>query len=445
MMTVAGSHREGSPGTPAQLRQHNGRWVAILTCAVVVTGMAYSLWWPALVRHTPGYWTYPFDLFGTVQAAHWIEYGAFQYLYNDSSNGILTLPGFAILMVPIVALSDALHLLTTSSAFPVLKPTQWLLLGPLTMATSAVALAGLDSLARSIGVPIVRRRVMLVCEAAAVWGAIVRWGHPEDVIALGLSAWALSRSLEGRTSSAGWLLGVAISMQLYVVLLIPIFIGLLGRRRSVGLLLRAALLPGAIFLALLIPNTDQTLHVLLDQPTQPHVNHPTPWVLVSPHLGSGEVAGGPARIVGLVGACLLGVLASRYRNHALMVVWLFVAALALRCLTEAVMTPYYVAPAIAFALLAVAPRSWPRWLLVIAAAAALTVLTYYRTGIWWYWFEMAVTLATMLIATWSSPSSATTLEPDTVVYSAHHVVSPASSASGTLLPSMSTPRATTQQ
>ena len=300
-------------------------------------------------------------------------------------------------------LSEVMHLVTSTGAFPVAEPSQWLLLGPVTMATSAVALAGLDTLARTLRVTLARRRVLLVGAAAIVWPITVKWGHPEDVLALGLCAMALSRSIEGRTVSAGWLLGGALAMQLYVVLAVPVFIGFLGVRRSVPLLARAALLPGAIFLALLIPNAPQTLHVLLDQPTPPAVNFATPWVLLAPHLGQGEVAGGPGRLFGFAGACGLGFLAVRRRHDAVAIVWLAAAALALRCLTEAVMSPYYVEPAIALAVLTVASRTWRRWTIVAVAGAALTVVTYHHLEMWWYWVGMAVPIAVMLVATWPRP------------------------------------------
>ena len=399
--------------------RHNAWWIAVLTVAVIVTGMAYSLWWAVTVRHSSfDYWIYPFDLFGTIRASGWIEYGGFSYLYTLHS-GIVTLPGFAILLTPVVQLSQALHLSTTAPpTFVVPRPSQWLLIGPVSMVISAVGLAGLDALARTLDISLVRRRLLLVAEAAVIWAVIVRWGHPEDVIALGLGALALSRAVEGRTVSAGWLLGGALSMQLYVVLLIPIFIGLLGVRRSMALLARAAVLPGAILLALLIPNAHATLHVLLDQPTPPKVNHPTPWVFVAPHLGHGEVAGGPGRIIGLVGACLVGLFASRHRNDASIIVWLAAVSLALRCLTEAVMTPYYVAPAIALVLIAVASRSWRRWGLVVVSGSALTVLTYYRPGIWWYWFEMVAAFAVMLAAARSRPSKVIAPSANAVLSSA---------------------------
>ena len=389
-----------------QARRHrNAWWTLALTATVVVTGMAYSLWWVPVVRHGPNGWLLPGDLLGTVRMSTYIGNGYVSYLYSLQTS-LVTLPGFAIVFMPFVKLCAFLHLVPATTSVPLLRPSEWLLIGPVSMATSGVALAGLDALARVLDTSLARRRILLVLEAAAIWPVVAIWGHPEDVLALGFGALALSRALQGRTVSAGWLLGAALAMQLYAVLLVPILVGLLGVRRSADLLGRAAVLPGALFLAMLIPNAHGTLHALLDQPNFPTVDYPTPWVLVAPHIGHDVVAAGPGRIVGLLGACGLGFLAARRRDDTVAIVWLAAGALALRCLTEAVMDPYYVAPAIALALVAVAPRAPWRAALTVAAGAALTVLTYDRPGMWWYWLEMAGTFAVLLAPAWRSRSSA---------------------------------------
>ena len=398
MATTAPAPDGNPPVTVGHPRSSNAWWIVALTGAVVVTGTAYSLWWATVVQHSAvDYWIQPGDLLGTLRISGWIEYGGFSYLYS-LHGGLVTLPGFAILLTPFVKLSQVMHLVPATRLLLLPRPTQWLLIGPVSMATSAVALAGLDTLARTLGTSLVRRRILLVAEAAAIWDVIVSWGHPEDVLALGLATLALSRALEGRTTSAAWFLAGSLTMQLYVVLLIPIFIGLLGVRRSAPFLARAALLPGALLLALAVPDPSGTLHVLFDQPNFPTVDHPTPWVLVAPHLGHGVVAAGPGRLIGLAAACGLGFLAARFRRDRLTIVWLAALALAVRCLTEAVMDPYYVAPAVAVAFVAVASCSWRRWPWAAAAGAALTVLTYSRPGIWWYWLEMAAGFGVILAA-----------------------------------------------
>lgn len=217
-------------------------------------------------------------------------------------------------------------------------------------------------------------------------------------MAMGLSALAIGRALAGRHASAGWLIGGAIAMQLYAVALLPVILGLIGLRRSAQLLGRAAVIPGAILLAVLIPNPHATLQALLDQANFPPRDHPTPWVLVAPALGPRAVAAGPGRFVGLAIACGLGVVAARCRSKPVGIVWLAGCALGLRCLFESVMDPYYVGPAIGLALVAMAGRRWRHVAVAVTAAVALTLVTYGRPGIWWYWSEMAVAMAVLFAA-----------------------------------------------
>jgi hypothetical protein len=64
---------------------------------------------------------------------------------------------------------------------------------------------------------------------------------------------------------------------------------------------------------------------------------------------------------------------------------------------ESVMVPYYVMPALYFAVLA-AFRAWARRLTAVAAAVGVTVMTHYRMGEWTYFAEMTALLVVVLIA-----------------------------------------------
>jgi hypothetical protein len=50
-------------------------WLIGITLLSVFAGMAYSLWWPAVIRHNSLYWATPDDLWSTVRAAHFIQWG----------------------------------------------------------------------------------------------------------------------------------------------------------------------------------------------------------------------------------------------------------------------------------------------------------------------------------------------------------------------------------
>ncbi len=375
-----------------------GLWITACTAAVVVIGMAYSLWWPAVVRHASFYWLVPGDLWGTVREAHWVSSGALSYLYSSGYH-LVTFPGMAIVLTPFVVVGTQFHL---SESFPhilpILKPTEWLLLGPVTMACSAIALVGFNALARALGASSTRRRILCLLESAAFWQVTVIWGHPEDVIAAGLCAFALARAIEERDVSAGWLFGAALAFQPLVIAAVPILLAFVGRRRAPGLLVRMAILPGVLLVATVVPNPHATLHVLLTQPNFPTIDHPTPWVLVAPRIARGIVAAGPGRVVGLAAAAALAIPAARSRAHPMAIAWLVAVALGFRCLFESVMDPYYVAPAIGFALVAAVSRRWAWIAVATAASASLTVVCQLRLGMWPYWLQMVGAFAVLYAA-----------------------------------------------
>ena len=294
-------------------------WLVAVSVMVVVTGMAYSLWWAALVRHDAWYWIVPSDTWGTVRASHWIDWGGFSFIYN-AGTALVTLPGFHLLLAPVVALSSHLHLSETAPGLPgPPKPTSWLLIGPVFLACATLPVFAADALARRIGSAVRTRRALGLGAGAAVWPTIAIWGHPEDVLALGLATYALVALLNRRLGAAGWLLGGALAMQLYVIALVPLFIAVVGRRKAAPLVARAAVLPGFLLVAVIVPNARATVHALLDQPNFPKIDHATPWVSLAPRLGHGAVAAGPGRIIGLVLAVAIGALGIRrpvgYRPH----------------------------------------------------------------------------------------------------------------------------------
>lgn len=372
-------------------------WLILVTVAVIATGMAYSLWWPAVVRHKSWYWTEPGDIWGTVRAAHWVLWGGFSYVYS-SQTGLVTLPGFHVLLTPFVALSSALGLSETAPGYlPIPKPHAWLVIGPATLACSAAVLFAVDLIARDLGMSRFQRRLLSVAEAAALWEAVAVWGHAEDVLALGLALFAVRQMLRGHFRSAGWLLGAAIGAQLYVVALVPLFIGIVGWRTATQVLARAAVIPGFLFVAMVVPNPHDTLHALFDQPNYPTVDFPTPWMLLAPKLGRHAVAAGPGRIIGLGVDVLLGFVASKFRRKTLWLYWLAAAALVARSVFESVMDPYYIVPAVALVLLVAARGGWLRMALAAIGVAGLTAFTYHRPGMWNYWLGMSGIFVGLLI------------------------------------------------
>jgi hypothetical protein len=388
----------------AECRRHTPfKWLLLLTLLVTGTGMVYSLWWPSVVRHKPYYWLIPGDFWATFRDAHFIGWGSISYVYSAHS-GLVTLPGYPLLLAPLAVLSSVLGL-TESSPFVFLpKPQAWVLVGPYVLLSSGVALFGLDRLARAIGVSIGRRRILACLEAAALWATLSIWGHPEDVVALGLCAFCLGAALEGNWTAAGWLLGGAISMQLFSVLIVPVVLAMAGRQFIRSVILRASVLP-IFFLGVLIPDLAPAWNFLTRQPNYPSVDHATPWVSLSPSLGHNVVAAGPARIVAVLAACLCGALAVRFRQNPSRLVWLAAVALSGRCIFESVMVPYYVMPAVAVALVCAMSLNRVRIAITAAAGAAVTVVTHLHGGEWLYWGGMTALLLAMLVASFPTARS----------------------------------------
>lgn len=363
-------------------------WLLGVTLAVVATGMAFGLGWAEVVQHHP-WWLDPADSWGLIRGAHWIDWGGFSYIYSAQRTTVLTLPGFEVLLAPFAALSSALHLTETAPGLiPNVKPSAWLLFGPIFFSTSATVIFAVDALARSLGFTIAKRKLCSVLVAAAMWQVVAMWGHPEDVLALGLALFALNQALRGRWTWVGWLLGAALAMQLYVVALVPLFIGLAGLRRTLLLLARAAVLPGFLFVAVVVPNPHASLHALLNQPAYPSILFPTPWVSLAPKLTRVTVAAGPARLVGFAVASGTGVLAAHRRADHLMILWLATVALTGRFVFEAVVIPYYMSPALVFVVILAVASGRVRTALVVASGSALLHFGYWKTDRWNYWLVM---------------------------------------------------------
>jgi hypothetical protein len=366
-----------------------------LTAVIIATGMAYTLWWPAVVRHQAWYWATPGDFWNTFRNAHFVGWGYLSDVYRNGAP-LVTLPAYAVLLAPIAALSSALGLWESSPLLLMPKPTAWLLAGPFSLLTPAVALAAFDTLARRLGILGRRRLILLTAEAVALWPTVAMWGHPEDVLAIAAVAFALTAATDRAWARAGWMLGAAIAMQLLAALVVPVLAGMAGARRRVPLLIRASVLPLFFLAAVMIPDFPDTWRTLTRQPTWPLLNHPTPWVLLSPHLANHAVAAGPARIGALAVALGCGVAANFWRHDLLRLIWLAAVAMSARCIFEAVMAPYYVMPIVALALIAGARQAPWRWILTVATGLGLTISTHFHANMWVYWLEMTAPILAML-------------------------------------------------
>jgi hypothetical protein len=378
----------------------------LATVVLIVVAMSSAIWFgPGLAGSTG--WALPDDLWGTLIAAQRMVHLDLGGLYTQPT-GLISLPGTALILVPVVAIIDAAGISLQQPTVQYSHPAAWLLAGPYEIALSAVALLAADAIAEHLGVTRPWRALLATAEAVALWSVSARWGHPEDAVAVGLLLYAilaLSRSHAGRS---GWLIGAAIAVQPLALLAVPVIAAAVQPRRLPGFLARAAA-PAALLLgAAAWANWGATVSAVTRQPNSAPVNHLTPWTSLSPHLGGGMVAGGPGRVLAIVAACCCAVIAGRRWQAARRgspwepqilqdVLWWTAVALALRSVFESVMVTYYIWPVLAVALLA-ALRDWPR---LVATSAATSVLTFVSQASWhsaWsWWLPMVAGLGVTLV------------------------------------------------
>ncbi len=374
-------------------------WALGAMAAVVLLSMAYTLLWAPVVQHH-AHWLVPGDIWQTFDTARYVGWGAIGDIYSPTY-GLVTFPGIVVLLAPVPVVTEHLHLTESLAQFGTPRPTAWLVLGPVVLLIGSVCLPALDAVAERVGIPRGHRIVLVFSEAALVFLVVTMWGHPEDMLALGLALYALLAGTRGRWSLAGWLWGATLAFQPLAFLLFPLALAGVppGRRLRVCIY---AVVPTAVLLTpCLVSQWSMTTHALLHQANAARLDHPTPWIALSPRYSSQTVGAGPGRIFAVLLAGALGVLAWRRRPSFLGILWLGALALSGRCFFESVMNPFYLGPPLAVILLVAAARPGP-WRLPATFAAALvaSAVSFHRLSEWAYWTPMVALLAVGLALAW---------------------------------------------
>ncbi len=372
------------------------RWPLAATAGLIVIGMVTSTWGAILVGRPD--WALPDDLWRTLIAAQRLLHGNLSGLYTPPTT-LISFPGAALILVPIVAVAGVAGLSLQMPGPQNGDPGVWLLAGPYEIAVAALVLFAADAIAEHLGASWPKRAVLAAAGAVALWGVTLRFGHPEDAVAVGLFLYGIVALARARTRRAGWLTGAAVAVQPLVLLALPLVLAVIERRRWAGFLARAAA-PAVLALGLAAAaNWHATVTAVTRQPNSPTVNHPTPWISLTTHLSGGLVAAGPARALAILaaGGCAVAV-GRRWRaavpewspEMLTYLLWWIAVALALRSLFEPVMVAYYIWPVLAVALIP-ATRNWPRLATAAAMAAALTFAAQLPWRDPWRWWLLMIT------------------------------------------------------
>jgi hypothetical protein len=379
----------------------------LATLGLIAAGMVSTIWLGPGLGGRPD-WSLPDDLWGTLTAAQGLAHLDLGGLYARTT-GLVGFPGAAVILIPVAVVigSAGLSLQVPGAHNP--HPAAWLVAGPYEIALSAVALFAADAIAERLGVTKPKRALLATAGVVALWNVSVRWGHPEDAVAVGLLLLAILALADGRTLRSGWLLGAAVAVQPLVLLALPVVAAAVAPRRLPGFLARAVA-PGAVLLAAAAAaNWPATVTAVTQQPNWPAVDHLTPWTSLAPRLSGGAVAGGPGRILAIAVACGCALAVwHRWRTGQQgtwpgwspdllsELLWWVALTLALRSVFESVMVAYYLWPVLAVALIA-ASRDWSRLAATSVAAVTLTFVSQvsWRSP-WAWWVPMILGLALTL-------------------------------------------------
>jgi hypothetical protein len=369
----------------------------LATVGLIVIGLAGTIWGPRFYGKSD--WAVPDDLWGTLIAAQRLIHLDLGGLYTAPTN-LISFPGTAVILIPAAAVIDAAGLpLHAGHQGP--HPYEWLFIGGYETAISAVALFAADAIAERLGAAWPKRLLLAAAGATAMWSVSVRWGHPEDAVAVGLLLYAVLALRESRPHRAAWLAGAAVAVQPLVLLAFPVLVAVIDRKRVTGFLVRAAVPAVSLLAAAAAANWPATISRVASQPNAPAIDHPTPWIYLAPQLSDGSVAAGPGRSLAVVAALGCGVFlwhrirAAPARLEELL--WWAAVALALRSAFEPVMVAYYLWPPLAVAL-AAAAADWSR---LLPAGAAAVVLTFFSQILWrnpWAWWTPMITVLVLALA-----------------------------------------------
>lgn len=415
-------------------------WPLVVTIPFVVLGIAYIFWWGPVVQHKAHLWLVPADLDTTYVSATELAFGHLGAIWkpgNRSVNGLPGIyPGLMIVLAPLGALATTFRttlLVATPHAGALVQrrffihdglvsvPPAWFIshgshfaiqpqwtqfVVPFTLLLACLPLYSCDALAERLGVTRRRRMLLVVVEAILLWN-VVRWGHPEDAIALALAIYAFVFALDRRFAGAGWLMGAAVCFQPFVLLMVPVLLVMAGRPAAIGTAVRSVVPMIVLMVGPLIGAFHSTFQELTKQPNYPNADHRTPWTTFAAHVsGHGRtyaVTAGPGNLISVILACGLAAWVRRWRTRPELLVFSCALALALWPYTEAVMVAYYVWPALALGVVVAAKARTPRFVFAGAFAVLTTIVAQWQLA-WLPWWLLVLGGLTIVLVAAASPA-----------------------------------------
>ena len=263
------------------------RFALAMAAVVVVLGILYTFFWDPLVYGSPS-WVDQSDLWGVFRGAHYVGWGFLGGVYNQDT-GIVSFPGMAVILAPAAVVSDWLHLTATVGLFVLPRPTSLLLAFPIEIVSASTVVVAADALADELGAPRGRRVFLVVAAAIIAWPAAAVWGHAEDPLAMTFALYAMIAVLRGNWRKAGWLFGFGIVIQPLVALAIPVFLATSPRGQRLLFAVRCSAISAFLVGVAVLGNPSDAYRALVQQPTPPALNHPTPWVALAPHLQDSSI------------------------------------------------------------------------------------------------------------------------------------------------------------
>jgi hypothetical protein len=313
----------------------------------------------------------------TIQSAQYAANGGLGAVYSVNIQ-FLPLPGFLLVLAPFAALGDHLGLIN-GYPFQLARPSMLLVMAPVFFVCGATAVLGVDYLAETLQISRLRRRILAPAIGLLVVAPTTAWaGHPEDLLSLALSCLSLALLLRRRYLGSAAVLSVAILMQPWALLLIPLVTVASPARLRIRSVLCSSAAPALTGLLLLALDWKDAFRSLVIQPMQGNGQHLPWWSLSHPMtaIQSGipvvvRVGSGPRAF-----AVLIAIAAAwRIRKDVRPATIMFVASVALvaRAIFETQVWCYYLGPAAVFLALgaATAPET-RRWV-----AGSATALVFY--------------------------------------------------------------------